>query len=41
MARTKRIITPFKTLILPKYLAEKRRAEEVSKWKTTTQFTIK
>jgi hypothetical protein len=41
MARTKRIIIPIKTLILPKYLAEKRRAEEVSKWKTTTQFTIK
>ena len=41
MERTKRIITPFKTLILPKHIAEKRKAEEVSKWKTTTQFTIK
>ncbi len=41
MARTKGIITPFKTLILLKHIADKRKAEEVSKWKTTTQFTIK
>jgi len=41
MARTKGIIIPITTLILPKYLADKRKAEEVSKWKTTTQFTIK
>lgn len=41
MAKTKRIVVPIKTLILPKHITEKRRAEEVSKWKTTTQFTIK